>query len=59
VLDEVRHLAARRLLGAEGIAIAEAAFLLGFEELNSFTRAFRSWEGKTPKQWRASRGAIG
>jgi AraC-like DNA-binding protein len=58
VLDDVRRHTARRLLGAEGIEIAETAFLLGFEELNSFTRAFRSWEGKTPKQWRAIRGAI-
>ncbi|MDB5846785.1 MAG: transcriptional regulator, AraC family protein [Rhodoferax sp.] len=58
LLDDVRHHAARRLLGAERIEIADAAFLLGFEELNSFTRAFRGWEGQTPKQWRAARGAI-
>ena len=58
LLDDVRRHTARRLLGAEGIEIAEAAFLLGFEELNSFTRAFRGWEGKTPKQWRAALGAI-
>jgi AraC-like DNA-binding protein len=59
VLDDVRRHTARRLLGAQGIEIAEIAFLLGFEELNSFTRAFRGWEGKTPNQWRALRGAIG
>jgi len=58
LLDDVRRHAARRLLGAESIEIAEAAFLLGFEELNSFTRAFRSWEGQTPKQWRAAHGAL-
>lgn len=59
VLDEIRHDTARRLLCTTGIEIAEIAFLLGFEELNSFTRAFRGWEGKTPKQWREVRGAIG
>ena len=59
VLDEVRRHTARRLLGAQSIEIAEAAFLLGFEELNSFTRAFRGWEGMTPKQWRVAHGAIG
>jgi methylphosphotriester-DNA--protein-cysteine methyltransferase len=32
----------------------EVAFLLGLEELNSFTRAFREWEGMTPTQWRRS-----
>lgn len=58
VLDDVRRQTARRLLGAETIEIAEAAFLLGFEELNSFTRAFRGWERMTPKQWRAARGTI-
>jgi AraC-like DNA-binding protein len=58
VLDDVRRHTALRLLGTESIEIAEVAFLLGFEELNSFTRAFRGWEGKTPQQWRASRGAI-
>ncbi|MEP6907811.1 MAG: AraC family transcriptional regulator ligand-binding domain-containing protein [Pseudoxanthomonas sp.] len=57
VLDEVRCHTARRLLGTGSIEIAEAAFLLGFEELNSFTRAFRGWEGMTPKQWRVARGA--
>ncbi|WP_116138966.1 AraC family transcriptional regulator [Trinickia diaoshuihuensis] len=58
VLDETRHHTARRLLGTTRIEIAEIAFLLGFEELNSFTRAFRVWEGKTPKQWREVRGAM-
>ncbi|MEO6102699.1 MAG: AraC family transcriptional regulator, partial [Pseudoxanthomonas sp.] len=52
VLDDVRRHTARRLLGVESLEIAEAAFLLGFEELNSFTRAFRGWEGMTPKRWR-------
>jgi AraC-like DNA-binding protein len=31
---------------------AEIAFLLGFEEPNSFFRAFRSWTGMTPEQFR-------
>ena len=32
----------------------EVAFLLGFEEVNSFTRAFHAWEGTTPTRWRES-----
>ncbi len=59
VLDDVRHRAALRLLETASISVAEASFLLGFEELNSFARAFRRWEGKTPQQWRASSGALG
>ncbi len=53
LLDEVRHDTALRLLRAQDIDVAEVAFLLGFEELNSFTRAFRAWEGTTPSRWRA------
>jgi AraC-like DNA-binding protein len=52
VLDEVRHTTARRLLREPRFEVAEIAFMLGFEELNSFTRAFTAWEGTTPKRWR-------
>lgn len=52
LLDEVRRQFARHLLAETDLAAGEVAFLLGFEELNSFTRAFRIWEGTTPVQWR-------
>lgn len=54
VLDQVRHHVARRLLDATDLDVGEIAFLLGFEELNSFNRAFRQWEGATPARWRAT-----
>ena len=54
LLDEVRRQSARRLLAATDLAAPEVAFLLGFEELNSFTRAFQAWEGTTPTKWRAT-----
>ena len=54
VLDEVRRHSARRLLVDTGLGIGEVAFLLGFEEVNSFTRAFQAWEGTTPARWRIS-----
>ncbi len=54
LLDAVRHRSARRLLANTDLAIGEVAFLLGFEELNSFTRAFSAWEGTTPTRWRAA-----
>ena len=54
LLDEVRHESARRLLANTDVDAEEVAFLLGFEEANSFTRAFQGWEGTTPKQWRGS-----
>jgi AraC-like DNA-binding protein len=54
LLDDVRHRTARRLLAKTDLGPGEVAFLLGFEELNSFTRAFHSWEGTTPARWRAT-----
>lgn len=52
VLDGVRRRSARRFLAETDLDPGEVAFLLGFEELNSFARAFRAWEGTTPARWR-------
>jgi len=57
LLAEVRHAAARRLLLEAALAPAEVGFLLGYEELTSFVRAFHGWEGVTPDQWRRSERA--
>ena len=54
VLDDVRRRSARRLLANTDLATSEVAFLLGFEEMNSFTRAFHVWEGTSPGKWRAT-----
>jgi AraC-like DNA-binding protein len=53
LLDETRYQSARRLLARTDLDAGEVAFLLGFEELNSFTRAFQGWEGVTPARYRA------
>ena len=52
-LDDVRQKTARRLLSTTDLDAVEVAFFLGFEEPNSFVRAFRAWEGTTPSRWRA------
>jgi AraC-like DNA-binding protein len=54
-LDDIRHVAARRLLEHTALEPFDIAFLLGFAEPNSFLRAFRSWERTTPLRWRAAR----
>ncbi|WP_224369427.1 AraC family transcriptional regulator [Hyalangium versicolor] len=54
VLDDVRHHTALRLLRSDDVDVNEIAFLLGFDEVNSFARAFRAWEGQTPNRWRDS-----
>jgi AraC-like DNA-binding protein len=56
LLDEVRRQSARRLVANTDLDAGDVAFLLGFEELNSFTRAFHTWEGTTPSRWRGSDG---
>lgn len=57
VLDDVRLRTARRLLSRTRLRPEEIAFLLGFDEVNSFTRAFRTWEGVSPNGWRSRRPA--
>jgi AraC-like DNA-binding protein len=54
-LEDVRRVAARRLLQHTELPPVDIAFLLGFEEPNSFARAFRTWERTTPLRWRAAR----
>jgi AraC-like DNA-binding protein len=54
LLNETRHELVRQYLGNASVEITEAAFLVGYEDPNSFYRAFRSWEGKTPVEWRAA-----
>jgi len=55
ILDAVRHELALRHLAERRLSIAEVAFLLGYEELSSFYRAFRRWTGTTPGDFRAQR----
>ncbi len=52
VLDEARHSMARYYLSNSVLELNEAAYLLGFENPNSFGRAFRNWEGMPPSDWR-------
>ncbi|MEC0167148.1 helix-turn-helix transcriptional regulator [Paenibacillus graminis] len=52
LLTEVRHAQAREYLADPSLDIKEVAFLVGYEDQNSFYRAFRLWEGDTPSNWR-------
>jgi AraC-like DNA-binding protein len=52
LLDEARHQLARRYLNNSVLELNEAAYLLGYEDGNSFVRAFRTWEGIPPARWR-------
>jgi AraC-like DNA-binding protein len=52
LLDEVRNEHARGYLSSTGFSDGEVSFLLGFEDPNSFYRAFRSWNGMSPREYR-------
>ncbi|HVT29107.1 MAG TPA: AraC family transcriptional regulator ligand-binding domain-containing protein [Lacipirellulaceae bacterium] len=53
LLNETRRELVRQYLADKSIEIPEIAFLVGYDSANSFYRAFRTWEGKTPAEWRA------
>lgn len=42
----------KHLLSDTAIDVEEVAYLLGYEDPNSFYRAFRDWEDTTPNRWR-------
>jgi AraC-like DNA-binding protein len=54
LLLEARQELAREYLNRPEIDVAEVAYLLGYEDANSFYRAFRTWEGTTPAQLRSA-----
>ena len=59
VLTEARRELAHEYLANGQLDMGDVAFLLGFDDQNSFFRAFRQWEGETPARWRAMRfGAV-
>ncbi len=52
LVDESRRRLAERLLERTKYSLAEVAFMTGFAEQSSFTRAFRRWAGQTPRSYR-------
>lgn len=52
LVEETRRELARHYLKQQALELNEAAFLLGFADANSFFRAFQSWEGTSPGEWR-------
>ena len=52
VLDEARRELAHHYLLHSSRELNETAYLLGYEDANSFFRAFQQWEGISPGHWR-------
>jgi AraC-like DNA-binding protein len=52
LLEEARRELAHHYLLHSSLELNETAYLLGYEDANSFFRAFHHWEGTSPGQWR-------
>ena len=58
LLEAARRELARHYLLHSSPELNETAYLLGYEDANSFFRAFHAWEGTTPGEWRACNAAT-
>ncbi len=53
VLESLKIDLARRYVADIDLSLSQVAWLLGYQEISSFTHAFRRWTGKTPRQARS------
>lgn len=52
LVDEVRFPLAEQHLASGQVSVAEVGYLLGFSEPSAFTRAFKRWTGRAPRDYR-------
>lgn len=53
VLDEIRHKLAIHYLASKRVSVNETAYLVGFSDPAAFSRAFKRWTGKSPREMRS------
>lgn len=56
-LDQTRELLAKHYIRDTGMDSSDIAYLLGYQELNSFLRAFKKWTGMSITEYRKSYGS--
>ena len=52
LVEDTRRELAHHYLKHSTVELNETAFLLGYKDANSFFRAFHTWEGTSPGEWR-------
>lgn len=52
VLDELRHKMALNYLRGKNVSVNETAYLVGFSDRVTFSRAFKRWTGTSPRKMR-------
>jgi AraC-like DNA-binding protein len=58
ILNGTRQEMARAYLEERHASVTEIAFLLGFSDSNSFSRAFRRWTGQSPRAYSRHRSSA-
>ena len=59
LFDETRKELALRYIEDSRYSLAEIAFLLGFADQSTLTRAFRRWTGSSPGRYRETKMGVG
>jgi AraC-like DNA-binding protein len=54
ILDQVRRQFSERYLARPRLAVAEVAYLVGFNDASAFFKAFKRWTGATPSEYRVA-----
>ena len=54
LLAETRRELGERYIQDSNLSLTEVAFMLGFSDSSSFSRAFKTWTGQTPREYRSS-----
>ena len=57
LLEDLKLHLARRYLADEYLSISQIAWLLGYQEIGAFSRAFKRWTGRTPRDTRSVQAA--
>jgi AraC-like DNA-binding protein len=58
LVEGARREMAQHYLLQSSLELNETAYLLGYEDPNSFIRAFHQWEGTSPGEWRSTHNAA-